>query len=294
VEEKIYTKGRLFLPADFKRSFRPSEQNPMWFCQKSLLGQNANATWYPGTYLQVMQRILYSVAAIALLIMFITPAIIWNRESYVAGSLLNDPLMLAEHAAAQAEYLIFFYIQSVVAGLRTIASGFTVWAAPEFSLGQLPPLLTWSEVLDAKLIIVSFAFFIGALVVTGSRFAVDAQRRKAMEDGLLSIHACAIVWQAVVIAHYEAVALSRRYGLPTSALTKIVVDAGDKAIEKLKDGTAEDIIRAHTARVAIRIRPDGAGLMGYTFWLGQEASSLAAYAKDIHDWNGLRDRVPAI
>jgi hypothetical protein len=47
-----------------------------------------------------------------------------------------------------------------------------------------------------------------AAVVIAIRFRGSriARRRTILEDELLSIHSCAIVWQAVVICHYESLA----------------------------------------------------------------------------------------
>jgi hypothetical protein len=50
------------------------------------------------------------------------------------------------------------------------------------------------------LIIISFL----ALLVIVYRIVKDTARRKILESGLLSIHSCAIIWQAVVLAHYKA------------------------------------------------------------------------------------------
>lgn len=48
------------------------------------------------------------------------------------------------------------------------------------------------------------SFGIVLLLVILLRVIKDRTRRKLLEEGFLSIHSCAIMWQAVVLAHYRA------------------------------------------------------------------------------------------
>jgi hypothetical protein len=279
--DKIYVGGRLFVPARYKSGFTPSKHNPLWFCQKSLLGDNKNATWYPGTYLQVIQRILYAIAGIALIIMSLAPFFVLAKERYPVGYMSHEwvnaliSLGIAGEGGLRNLYLL---CHSLIPGVGSIAT----------SPYPVSPTVEWHAVWHFIMFMFTVVALLVAIVFTFSRFRVDVQRRGAMEDGLLSIHSCAIVWQAVVIAHYEAVELSRRYRLSTPQLAKIVKEAGGGALKKLNEGKAEAVIRDHLAKVKAFSEPDGAGLMGYTFWLGQQASSLVSCAKDVHEWTGLR------
>jgi len=49
----------------------------------------------------------------------------------------------------------------------------------------------------------------GSVLFVGYRFVKDRARRRVLETGLLSIHSCAIMWQAVVVAHYRAIEHTR-------------------------------------------------------------------------------------
>ena len=56
--------------------------------------------------------------------------------------------------------------------------------------------------------LVAFAIL---LVVILWRYVRLRRRREIVEQELLSIHSCSIVWQAVVLAHYRAVSGSSKY-----------------------------------------------------------------------------------
>jgi hypothetical protein len=229
------------------------EYDPAWYSQKSMLAYSKWATWHPGTYLKVMQFILVSVATIALAILAFTPALILSRP---APGKLDLPGI----------------VQNALTALH---------------LSMSPDVQKWLGVAITGLVAVI------ALAVTVDRFNKDRVRRRMLEDGLLSIHSCAIVWQAVTIAHFEAVDLARKFALPSHELARLVM-TGKRADAKLvKEGEARKVVEARISAAKGLGQADGAGLMGYTFWLGQEAASLATHAKRIHEWIGSRGEAQA-
>lgn len=75
-----------FVPSRYKFRFRPSAKNPMWFNQESLFGKGSNASWNQDSYLSTMQTLLLLAAAIAALILLVTPKAIltsaeWNEQT---------------------------------------------------------------------------------------------------------------------------------------------------------------------------------------------------------------------
>lgn len=165
--------------------------------------------------------------------------------TYYSGSYLREMMMLLDCLAAVSVFCLFV----MAFRLRTQGSAF--------------PFLGFDNMQAASALLLAFS--IGAFVL--NRYLVDSRRRDILEDGLLSIHSCAIVWQAVVVAHYAAV---------------------DKA--KNTNISHHDMDRAHdyeNKRVSLRERhADGSGLRSYTYWLAAEAQSLAANADRIHAWIG--------
>ena len=51
---------------------------------------------------------------------------------------------------------------------------------------------------------VGFAPFVATASYVLIKSRIINARRKTIEDGLLSIHSCAVMWQAVVLAHFRA------------------------------------------------------------------------------------------
>jgi hypothetical protein len=143
-----------------------------------------------------------------------------------------------------------------------------------------------------KVLEISAAIAIFGAAVVYLRIGAERARRKILEDGLLSIHSCAIVWQAVVVAHFNALERSRTTGLSSWTLAKLSKDARRKYSREWKlwrDGRLdfEEIVKLAGADLSKDREIDGAGLTGYTFWLGEEAVSLARYAHDVPAWIGL-------
>ncbi|MCK4408451.1 MAG: hypothetical protein KAW67_00090 [Candidatus Eisenbacteria sp.] len=111
----------------------------------------------------------------------------------------------------------------------------------------------------------SWAVTIAMTVVTVLRLLMDDKRRHILEDELLSISSCSVVWQAVVIAHYSALDRARSVELATEDMKKLPVYAPSLQNPQSK-------------------LPDGSGFKGYTYWLADEAQSLARSAEDIDGW----------
>lgn len=86
--------------------------------------------------------------------------------------------------------------------------------APLFALGLqllldpiLPdPRITILADVPWEIRLLGFLPFVVVLGFTLSAMYMRRQRRELLELGLLSIHSCAIMWQAVVVAHYRALA----------------------------------------------------------------------------------------
>jgi hypothetical protein len=135
-----------------------------------------------------------------------------------------------------------------------------------------------------------FVYFIAVLatIITYLRGVTDRQRCRTLADGVLSIRSSAIVWQAVIIAHHSAVEKSQRYRLSCRQLSDIVRQLRRRERKDALAGNAEEYIAREQKRHAFEFHPDGVGLTGYSFWLGQEAASLANCAHDIHSWIATR------
>jgi hypothetical protein len=126
----------------------------------------------------------------------------------------------------------------------------------------------------------------------------ERARREMLKDGILSLHSCSIVWEAVVIAHFNAVERSQRCGIPSWELAKMtwpslreryfgIVPASMWSDWQRGDRPFEDIVALLQPQRRNEGREEGAGLPGYTFWLGQEAASLARCADAVPSWISL-------
>lgn len=276
---KVMRPENLWRPWRYQRGFEPhrdlSRGRSQWFAQRSMIGADRTAHWRPGGSLKVMQYILTSMAIATLLIMAMAPVryLIAPNINPAAPSEMSNlaalgttllhpgadwPARLAQRVGpAWSDLTSWNWHVGLVSGWRTLRAPAT------------------------------FAAAMAAAFVTTRRLRIDRQRRKVLEDGLLSIHACAILWQAVAVAHFAAVTNARLWGLDNAELIARI-DRGGKALR------AADAVGRAAERLGMPPTvppvPDGAGLPGYTFWLAQEARSLAARADDIHGWIGQRDR----
>jgi hypothetical protein len=93
---------------------------------------------------------------------------------------------------------------------------------------------------------------VALFVVVLLRTIMDTNRRDILEDGLLSIHSCAIVWQVVAIAHYTAKEKATKLG-PMEHESKKV---------------------------------DGSGFEGYSVHLANQAKEVSQELDNIYRWIG--------
>jgi len=245
----IHARETLVSSCRYHEGFEPTSRKPVWYCQESLLGPNRRAAWHPGSYLHVMQLLLYTICGIAAAIAFYTPLMLWQQHGTPGWhKLLGEAVYAVTHQSrplGEDGFLVF-----KIAG--------------------------------------TFAIAVVTSVVILMRYWIDRRRRLLLEDGILSIHACAMIWEAVVIAHFSAVALARKYALPSGELARLARMAKGAEKQKVQTGEAEAVLEARLLQARRAGAPAGAGLMGYTFWLGQEAASLSTCARNIHDWIGER------
>ncbi len=251
--ETIHHREGLVTPWRYRWGFEPSPTNPVWYAQKSQFGEHSRVTWYPGTYLKVMQSLLYVIATIEVFILVATPVAIWIKYTEIPKSNLLHPSAI-------------------------------ITAAMQGSLFSLPR----HDLIGLFGIVSTAAVAVLAIGLTVVRLWKDVVRRHVLEDGMLSIHSCAIVWQAVIVAHYRAVDRCRKYGMASHKLADLANRASGADRKNIRSGAAEAVIDAMSGRANGAGSADGAGLMGYTFWLGQEARSMAAHAKRLQAWIGSR------
>jgi hypothetical protein len=115
-----------------------------------------------------------------------------KRQHYNQKYLWFDPDKLS---APNASYYAGSYLSVINTILHSLA------------LLSSIPLFFMIFQLDAENILpwrTGILFPITILVAIGYRFARDYARVKILESGLLSIHSCSIMWQAVIVAHYRA------------------------------------------------------------------------------------------
>lgn len=244
---RVFRRPSAFLPHRYAKGFKPSRANPKWFKQESLFGPKGVAGWYGDSQLRTMQWLLLLAAAIAAIIMCITPFALDTEVpsglSPLTERILKDPI--SRHYAI------------------SLAAAFA-------------------------------GFSIAAVVVS---YINERSRRILLRDELLSIHSCAIVWQAVVLAHWNAVHRSRACGRTSWELATLANQRYSRRTFKRVtrnqwqdwrkgDIPFEKILEIEFGQAKATLTPDGSGLTGYTFWLGQEANSLARWANDVPGWVG--------
>jgi hypothetical protein len=198
-------------------------------------------------------------------------------------------------AAAQAKWSPGTYLTNLLIFLYLIGCAAVLvfgWAAVEF--WRLPAPLHGGNTPWFSDKVNGFTFSYGFLVcalmfgataaVTAMRWRNDSARCRNVRVELLSIPACAQVWQAVVVAHYSALARARQYRLSTQQLTEIVRALRGKEKKDAMSGNAELYVKRAQTQRSFDFVPDGIGMTGYAFWLGQQAASLAASPLDISGW----------
>ena len=139
VFEHLYL-SRKWQPNFLRRKHKRIKER--WFEPKTTL--SGDTSYHAGSYLQTMNVVLYSMAALS-----------------------TVPLLTATYE------------------LYTCESPLAIWA-----LGT----------------------FLALLALILFRLLKDYARRKILEAGILSIHSCGIIWQAVVVAHYRALWSAKQAG----------------------------------------------------------------------------------
>lgn len=302
--EAIYIPGRNLSSDRFRRGFNPDER-PLWFCQESL-GKESGASWHAGAYLRRMHRMLLLVATASVIILYVAAFALFLKSSPLSSDSTN--------AAGKSSTVVFAVnypevVVSLPAGLPDLSLHWPrlgVW--PESQLCPLPEGKTPGKDalcfvdaahLDGVLSEMYLAFAAIATFVLIARARAENARRKIMEDGLLSIHASAIVWQAVVVAHFNALRRARECGKTSWELVEIAQTIRRSRkfrteYENWRNGSLkfEQLIPLVNVPGSRGGEKDGAGQIGYTFWLSEEASSLARRAIDVPGWVGMGEDGP--
>jgi hypothetical protein len=232
-----------------KSRYKPSKSQPIWFCQKFLFGGFSKAVWYPGSYFAKMQGLMRWMSLGALILVIISAV----AEAVKLNIAIHGKL-LASLLGLRLE-IVLYYLASHYSGLP---------------LGALMAAVY-------------------GIIYYLRHYIQESARRTQVEDGFLSVHACAIIWQAVIIAHFNARQRARKSGLSSWKLAEMTRNLSCSDKRNLRSGNIqfEDIMARASQEGSRNHLADGAGLTGYTFWLGQEAESLARWASDVPGWVGL-------
>ncbi|MDR3525993.1 MAG: hypothetical protein P4L57_01855 [Rhizomicrobium sp.] len=290
--EKICVKGHVW-PDRIRSAWKIRKRRSVWFLPATEFEKSSNAKWFPSTYLRNLMVFLYIMALCAVAIMLLS-----------AGEfmLIRKPPHAPEPAAQTEQAAVAgpkARQSSVVNGLvQHLAMGGARAQQSEAGVAQRPPA---QGDFSAPLLLEPFdglpgpagawASGVAALfsfLLISLRWWSDSVRCRMLRSELQSIPANALIWQATVIAHYTAVGKSRQYRLTTDQLLDIVSELRGKELKSAKSGNAEFYIAREQQKKSFDFQPDGLGLMGYSFWLSQEAASLAANALDIHGWIATR------
>lgn len=143
-----------------------------------------------------------------------------SRVSYVAGSYLR--VMMGLLSAMQGLMLVPLCLSITKRVVLPVLNPNAAMSVHGIG-SRLATVVSqhWTSVIDIVIVIaVSF--------VVWRRYVRITNRRQILEDGLLSIHSCAITWQAVVVAHFRAVRKTgNTYWHYTEALARQAVSAAD-------------------------------------------------------------------
>lgn len=103
-----------------------------------------------------------------------------------------------------------------------------------FSLLAIIPLFFFAFQLDADHILsLKFGMILPGILLLAitHRFFNDNVRVRVLESGLLSIHSCSIMWEAVVVAHYRALKESRGH----KHYTKHLAEQAESLVDNIFD-----------------------------------------------------------
>ncbi len=305
----------------YKPEFKPSRRtNPVWYSQRTLFGPDSKATWYAGKYLDTIQRLLLFVALLAAILLWIVPLF----ASFDGVALIFYLISFHHLSASPAAYIFAILLLSVgifalafVVDRRNEARRATaIWSVTSIFFLGLAAYTLLSGPLSQQQTLAGTAWQLKDLFTPdptpsdsqGRLFAIlsllpaiigtiflwisarnERARRALLTDGILSIHSCAVIWQATVVGHYSAIDRARHWGMDSRELSRIAGQLGksEKRALRAGDRTFDEILNAKGYRPSQGPWRDGAGLSGYIFWLGQEAESLARWPMDVPSWVGL-------
>lgn len=129
------------------------------------------ATYAAGTYLKVMMGLLFTMQFLLLL-----------------------PLVISI-----TKHLFVPVINLIGVPDASIPGRLNGWVWDEFLVEfNKNARINWVSLIDVAIVI-------AVVIIVLARFRRTTNRRIILEDGLLSIHSCAVTWQAVVLAHYRAI-----------------------------------------------------------------------------------------
>lgn len=105
-------------------------------------------------------------------------------------------------AAPKATY----YSGSYLSVMNSILHSFS-------ALSTIPLVLLAFQLDTDKILPLRFGLILPSILFIGiaHRFVSDVVRVRVLESGLLSIHSCSIMWEAVVVAHYRALKQSNAH-----------------------------------------------------------------------------------
>lgn len=141
------------------------------------------------------------------------PSALVGDAGYHAGSYLKTMLSV-------------FYLMIFLAIVSNVAMIVQLW--PQISIH---PALQWGTIF--------FEFIVLDAIII--RIIGNDRRRKILEQEILSIHSCGIMWQAVVVAHFRAIAvLSKQYPDGSGNLKNYTHELAVQAVD-----LRENIFRIH-------------------------------------------------
>lgn len=184
-----------------------------WYSVKSNLKDkdgDSVAVYHAGRYLDLMLKILHGMAFAGVIPIFIA-SIHFFLEAVKAHTAMNSIRIIAFFEFPVKFFLdILFSFKLLFGSLAKsllphiyYSESFTdILLSFKFSFKYLtgPTLFRNNAILSS--IFLTIALFMCVYIFY--RMTLNKRKSDMLKDGLLSIHSCAIVWQAVVVAHYKA------------------------------------------------------------------------------------------
>jgi hypothetical protein len=275
---ELYMERSRDVPKEFHGRWKPAYRKLSW--------EEAMHAWrvvQPGLYEAIYDKPLIGPDRIKSRLKIRRRCPIWFLASAEVGA---GAYAKWSPGAYLTNILIFLYLIGCAAVLVLGWAAVEFWRLPTQELGQYVPW--FSDKVDGFSISCGFLACAFAFVVAATfaviRWRNDFARCRIVRLELLSIPSCAQVWQLVVVAHYAALAKARQYRLSNQQLWGIIKDLRGRERADAMAGNAEAYVKRAQSQRSFEFLPDGIGMTGYSFWLGQEAASLAANPTDISKW----------